>query len=131
MRLGIQLTCAYVRTHGPTSRLTSISAVLGGVFVLGALSNFGRVWYINQAGQRIVARLRSQLWVSSAQWIDLVLTVIDSAPSRCKKSPSSTGIRRVLWSIGSRQVSPHIHVCTHVSLMPMLNRHGAGWQGPD
>lgn len=45
-------------------RLKMISLAMAGVFVVGALANFGRVYIIQSTGQRIVARLRQRLFQS-------------------------------------------------------------------
>lgn len=45
--------------------LKRMSLLMCGVFVIGALANFGRVYIIQSTGQRIVARLRKRLFAST------------------------------------------------------------------
>jgi ATP-binding cassette subfamily B (MDR/TAP) protein 10 len=45
-------------------KLRDISLILTGVFIVGALANFGRVYIIQSTGQKIVARLRKRLFRS-------------------------------------------------------------------
>lgn len=45
-------------------KLKTVSLILTGVFIIGALANFGRVYIIQSTGQRIVARLRQRLFRS-------------------------------------------------------------------
>jgi ABC-type multidrug transport system fused ATPase/permease subunit len=45
--------------------LRRIVFYMGGIFVIGALANFGRVYLIQTTGQRIVMRLREQLFGST------------------------------------------------------------------
>eukprot|EP00096_Caligus_rogercresseyi_P011633 TRINITY_DN4643_c0_g1_i2.p1 TRINITY_DN4643_c0_g1~~TRINITY_DN4643_c0_g1_i2.p1 ORF type:complete len:414 (+),score=52.51 TRINITY_DN4643_c0_g1_i2:51-1292(+) len=52
------------RKTSTRSRLNNLCGFLIGVFGLGALCNFGRVYLIQAAGQRITARMRSQLYGS-------------------------------------------------------------------
>lgn len=44
--------------------LKKITLIMSVVFILGALANFGRVYIIQSTGQRIVMRLRKQLFMS-------------------------------------------------------------------
>lgn len=45
-------------------KLKSISLVMLGVFIIGALANFGRVYIIQSTGQQIVMKLRQRLFKS-------------------------------------------------------------------
>lgn len=45
-------------------KLRKVTLVMAAVFVIGALANFGRVYIIQSTGQRIVSRLRQQLFQS-------------------------------------------------------------------
>jgi ATP-binding cassette subfamily B (MDR/TAP) protein 10 len=45
-------------------KLKNVSLIMTGVFIVGALANFGRVYIIQSTGQRIVARLRQKLFKS-------------------------------------------------------------------
>ena len=45
-------------------RLKSVSLIMLGVFFVGALANFGRVYIIQSTGQQIVMRLRQKLFKS-------------------------------------------------------------------
>lgn len=45
-------------------KLKTVTLAMTGVFVVGALANFGRVYIIQSTGQRIVARLRQRLFSS-------------------------------------------------------------------
>lgn len=51
-------------TEDITSSLTSLCALLGGVFLCGAAANFTRVYLMQTSGQRIVRQLRSSLFSS-------------------------------------------------------------------
>ena len=44
--------------------LKNIALIMSGVFIIGALANFGRVYIIQSTGQKIVARLRQRLFRS-------------------------------------------------------------------
>nr|QUF59445.1 ATP-binding cassette transporter Abcb10 [Brachionus angularis] len=44
--------------------LKKISLIMTGIFLIGALANFGRVYIIQSTGQRIVSRLRQKLFKS-------------------------------------------------------------------
>ena len=46
------------------AKLRNVTLVMAGVFVVGALANFGRVYIIQSTGQRIVMRLRKRLFNS-------------------------------------------------------------------
>ena len=48
-------------------KLKNISLIMTGVFIVGALANFGRVYIIQSTGQRIVMRLRKKLFGSIMQ----------------------------------------------------------------
>jgi ATP-binding cassette subfamily B (MDR/TAP) protein 10 len=45
-------------------KLKNITILLTGIFIIGALANFGRVYIIQSTGQKIVARLRQRLFRS-------------------------------------------------------------------
>lgn len=45
-------------------KLKSVSLVMLGIFIVGALANFGRVYIIQSTGQQIVMRLRQRLFKS-------------------------------------------------------------------
>jgi ATP-binding cassette subfamily B (MDR/TAP) protein 10 len=48
-------------------KLRNITLIMAGIFVIGALANFGRVYIIQSTGQRIVMRLRKTLFRSITQ----------------------------------------------------------------
>ncbi|KAF4533059.1 hypothetical protein B566_EDAN002622 [Ephemera danica] len=63
--LGRVVDLVYTTTAGETSdRLISLCALLLGIFATGAACNFGRVYLMNIAGQRITQRLRKQVFGS-------------------------------------------------------------------
>ncbi|KAK9459871.1 P-loop containing nucleoside triphosphate hydrolase protein [Lipomyces oligophaga] len=49
-----------VRLYGFT--FVQVNAILAGVFMVGATAHFGRVYILRVVGERVVARLRSQLY---------------------------------------------------------------------
>lgn len=48
-------------------KLKNVALIMTGVFIVGALANFGRVYLIQSTGQRIVMRLRKRLFGSMMQ----------------------------------------------------------------
>ncbi|CAH0560620.1 unnamed protein product [Brassicogethes aeneus] len=53
-----------VNKEEATQKLNNITTILLGVFILGALCNFGRIYFMSTVSYRIIQRLRSQVFNS-------------------------------------------------------------------